>query len=338
LLSEGRSSGEAPDRMSSGGEADAHLYKLDMSSFKARNSAILETLEAQEQERDSLWAALQKAREAGERLREEATKEETKESFKSISEDDDPDPIAAPTSADLMAMLEEEQQQQQRTPPTPPPKQQQQQQQEQEQQQQHKKATVPSRFANRRGAAANQTHQNPRGTPPRQKKASSSNNNATNGSPVLAEGFICPTCWMRAPSAEVLRRHDEEVHQSFIERATNRVLDNTGALGTMTRVASRKIRRSLSLKPQAANDEPVVPMTFRQASYTPGTQPPQRPQRRRASLPPPRMFPVDDPSLLNAASRRYPPPIPESRTTPTSSSPQQPRAVHRSRWKRTTVV
>ena len=78
----------------------ADLHKLDMSSFKARNSAILETLEAQEQERNSLWEALQKAREDGERLRQEAY-EKAPTTPTTTGED-----IAAPTSADLMAMLE----------------------------------------------------------------------------------------------------------------------------------------------------------------------------------------------------------------------------------------
>lgn len=79
---------------------------------------------------------------------------------------------------------------------------------------------------------------------------------------------------MRAPSAEVLRRHDEEVHQTPFERATNRVLDNSGPLGTMTRVAYRKIRRSLSVRPQTISERPddsTLLAETRQASFRPAS-------------------------------------------------------------------
>lgn len=262
-------------------ESSEDLYKLDLASFRNRNSSILKTLEMQEQERDSLWAALQKARLDGEKLREEATKEDVVLEKKE-------DPVSAPTSADLMAILN--------TPAatcTPVVE----------------KATVPSRFAKRQ--------------PRRRRSAQPAPPPDEPVEPV--EGFICPTCFMRAPSAEVLRKHDEEVHQSFIERATNKVLDNTGALGTMTRVATRKIRRSLSLRPQPINDdksEPAVVVQTRLAAYQPGTRTP----RRRFSLPPPRAPPSavkEDPDELKQAEQ--PPPLPGP-------------ALHRSRWKRSTVV
>eukprot|EP00634_Sargassococcus_sp_CCMP2135_P006037 CAMPEP_0198651616 /NCGR_PEP_ID=MMETSP1467-20131203/5813_1 /TAXON_ID=1462469 /ORGANISM="unid. sp., Strain CCMP2135" /LENGTH=258 /DNA_ID=CAMNT_0044387515 /DNA_START=18 /DNA_END=790 /DNA_ORIENTATION=+ len=240
-----------PGTPPSGAQPGADLHKLDMSSFKQRNSAILETLQAQEQERDSLWAALQKARLDGEKLREEADRKGSVED--EVSMDDET--MKAPTNADLMAMIDlkesstlpsrfnkkalEEQ-------PTAP-------------------ARVPSRFANRPNNSRKFRSQDvPR--PKEEKRRSRSK------TPVLAEGFICPTCWMRAPSAEVLRRHYEEVHQTFLERATNRVLDNTGAIGNMTRQASRKIRRSLSLRPQPsllqnAQEGDALDKNFRRAAY-----------------------------------------------------------------------
>ena len=52
-------------------DSPSHLNKLDLGSFKRRGSNIVDQLEAQEQERDSLWAKLKEAREAGERLRAE---------------------------------------------------------------------------------------------------------------------------------------------------------------------------------------------------------------------------------------------------------------------------
>lgn len=224
----------------------ASLHRLDMTSFKKRNSAILRDLEAQEVERDSLWAALQQARLDGERLRREE---------EAVKVDDSPLPAEAPdapTSAELMAMLSPEAMG--ATPPVPPvpapvP------------------APVPSRFAKPR-----QCTQIP-----------DDELDHVPATGVIASGFICPTCWMRAPTAEVLRRHDEEVHQTSLERVTNKVLDN--ALGNMTRHTYRKIRRSMSMRPQNAPSpgETKLLAATRQAKFQPAEA---HRSSRRYSLPP----------------------------------------------------
>lgn len=272
---------------------DDSLHRLDMSSFKKRNSAILHDLEAQEQERNSLWAALQRAREDGERLRQEEM---------SIPNEEEkllpPEPSAseerAPTSAELMAMLSPDAlKATEKLPPT------------------------PSRFATRRPQR--------RSTAPQPSAEKKDDNPA-----ILASGFICPTCWMRAPSAEVLRRHDEEVHQTPWERASNRVLDNSGPLGTMTRVAYRKIRRSLSVRPQSTTaadrpDDQTLLSQTRQATFKPASN---RPTGRRYSLPP------VPPTTKEEEEEETADKLPVANRRPMAAAP----ARHQSRWKRSQLV
>lgn len=88
----------------SGQASEQQLHRLDMTSFKKRNSAILRDLEAQEQERDSLWAALQQARLDGERLRQEELALSSKEEDSARDEGaaDAELEERAPTSAELM--------------------------------------------------------------------------------------------------------------------------------------------------------------------------------------------------------------------------------------------
>mmetsp|Transcript_6375 Transcript_6375/g.9525 ORF Transcript_6375/g.9525 Transcript_6375/m.9525 type:complete len:275 (-) Transcript_6375:159-983(-) len=253
-------SSTSPPRRNTGRSSDA-LHKLDLSGFKARNSAILSDLEAQEQERNSLWAALQKAREDGELLKQEAERKEEANSS-NVDEISNKEEVEhAPTSAELMAMICNE------PLPLPP---------NQEEEKSQATIILPRRFAR----AAPVTKENPA---------------------ILASGFICPTCWMRAPTAEVLRKHDEDVHQSHLEKATNRVLDNTGAIGNMTRVAFRRIRRSMSLAPPRAipantdDDEQgknELLHATRQAAFAPAKHEHYKVmssehEPRRSSLPPP---------------------------------------------------
>ena len=85
---------------------------------------------------------------------------------------------------------------------------------------------------------------------------------------------------MRAPSAEVLRRHWEDVHETAVERATNSLVETTGGLGASARSAYRKIRRSMSMRP--------APAASADAANAPPAAPPiRRAALRRSSLPPP---------------------------------------------------
>ena len=242
-------------------DSPSHLNKLDLGSFKRRGSNIVDQLEAQEQERDSLWAKLKEAREAGKRLRaEEARAEALGDAGAATPKPADPDLLSAPTSAELMAMLSPAALPPPGAPLPPTP----------EAEAVDAPATpaaaatpARSRFGSRhRGAAG------ARACPP---AAPSPQHPA-----VIASGFICPTCWMRAPSAEVLQRHWEDVHQTPLER----VVETTGSLGSSARAAYRKIRRSLSVRPPAID-----------AAAAPGARaaPPLRKSTvRRSSLPPPK--------------------------------------------------
>ncbi|KAJ8601985.1 hypothetical protein CTAYLR_002718 [Chrysophaeum taylorii] len=279
-----------------GGET---LHRLDMTSFKKRNSAILPHLEAQEEERNALWAALQQARHDGERLRQEELALATDEDAEVVGVADSKElEERAPTSAELIAMLSPESL--------------------------NAEAATPSRFA-------------ARSSPRRSDDDLGVEQMRSDHPAVIASGFICPTCWMRAPSAEVLRRHDEEVHQTPLERAANRVLDNSGSLGNMTRVAYRKIRRSLSVRPQTTNDDRPDDATLlaatRQARFEPAT--PSRAagadRQRRYSMPP-------NTPVSGADTDEVKSPAPSDDALPTAGHSARERRGHRSRWKRTQVV
>lgn len=98
----------SPGGTSSDQSQESVLHRLDMSSFKKRNSAILRDLEAQEEERQTLWAALQQARLDGERLRQEelavSKEDETAKTLLATPVDGNTQELEerAPTSAELM--------------------------------------------------------------------------------------------------------------------------------------------------------------------------------------------------------------------------------------------
>ena len=105
---------------------------------------------------------------------------------------------------------------------------------------------------------------------------------------------------MRAPSAEVLQRHWEDVHQTSLEK----VVENSGSIGHMTRVAYRKIRRSMSLKPQALASAADGPRPDDGGEKPPTAAPPLRKSTiRRSSLPPPKAAALDTGDSLFAGRR-----------------------------------
>ena len=67
-------------------------------------------------------------------------------------------------------------------------------------------------------------------------------------SETVLEGFVCPACFMRAPTQEVLQSHWEAVHQTNSDRFFD------GA-----RAAFRRVKRSLSQRPASSKAVATAP-------------------------------------------------------------------------------
>ena len=64
----------------------------------------------------------------------------------------------------------------------------------------------------------------------------------------MLEGFVCPACFMRAPTQEVLQSHWEAVHQTNSDRFFD------GA-----RAAFRRVKRSMSQRPASSKAAETAP-------------------------------------------------------------------------------
>ena len=67
-------------------------------------------------------------------------------------------------------------------------------------------------------------------------------------SETVLEGFVCPACFMRAPTQEVLQSHWEAVHQTNSDRFFD------GA-----RAAFRRVKRSMSQRPASSKAAETAP-------------------------------------------------------------------------------
>ena len=67
-------------------------------------------------------------------------------------------------------------------------------------------------------------------------------------SETVLEGFVCPACFMRAPTQEVLQSHWEAVHQTNSDRFFD------GA-----RAAFRRVKRSMSQRPASTKATVAAP-------------------------------------------------------------------------------
>ena len=130
--------------------------RLNLASFKQRNSAITQDLERQEVERENLWKRLQAARAEGDQLR----------ALEQRSTDEDLSASSAASSPRAIA----------------------------------------------------------------------------------TKGFVCPACFMRAPTQEVLQSHWEAVHQTNSDRFFD------GA-----RAAFRRVKRSMSQRPASSKAAETAP-------------------------------------------------------------------------------
>ena len=206
--------------------------RLNIASFKQRNSAITEDLERQEVERENLWKRLQAARAEGDQLRalaQRSTDEDLSASSAASSpraiatideapEEDAPTtpttPIEeAPTIAELLTVVSPERQEL-GSPERPPPPQ-----------------AVPA--SSRFGRGGRGRHRSLPAAPP---------------SETVIEGFVCPACFMRAPTQEVLQSHWEAVHQT----SSDRFFDGA-------RAAFRRVKRSMSQRPASSKATVAAP-------------------------------------------------------------------------------
>ena len=222
--------------------------RLNIASFKQRNSAITEDLERQEVERENLWKRLQAARAEGDQLRalaQRSTDEDlsasTASSPRAIAtideapEEEEPatpprEPTTpleeAPTIAELLTVVsperlaaripstEEASSTELGSPERPPPPQ-----------------AVPA--SSRFGRGGRGRHRSLPAAPP---------------SETVLEGFVCPACFMRAPTQEVLQSHWEAVHQTNSDRFFD------GA-----RAAFRRVKRSMSQRPASSKATVAAP-------------------------------------------------------------------------------
>ena len=209
--------------------------RLDIASFKQRNSAITEDLERQEVERENLWKRLQAARAEGDQLRALAQRS-TDEDLSASSAASSPRAIAtihealeeepvtpprepitpleeAPTIAELLTVVSPERQEL-GSPERPPPPQ-----------------AVPA--SSRFGRGGRGRHRSLPAAPP---------------SETVLEGFVCPACFMRAPTQEVLQSHWEAVHQT----SSDRFFDGA-------RAAFRRVKRSMSQRPASSKAAVAAP-------------------------------------------------------------------------------
>jgi hypothetical protein len=201
-------------------------------NIRTGNSAITEDLERQEVERENLWKRLQAARAEGDQLRalaQRSTDEDLSASSAASSpraiatideapEEDAPTtpttPIEeAPTIAELLTVVSPERQEL-GSPERPPPPQ-----------------AVPA--SSRFGRGGRGRHRSLPAAPP---------------SETVLEGFVCPACFMRAPTQEVLQSHWEAVHQTNSDRFFD------GA-----RAAFRRVKRSMSQRPASSRATAAAP-------------------------------------------------------------------------------
>ena len=221
---------------------------LNIASFKLRNSAITEDLERQEVERENLWKRLQAARAEGDQLRalaQRSTDEDLSASsaasspraIATIHEAPEEEPVTpprepttpleeAPTIAELLTVVsperlaaripstEEAPGTELGSPERPPPPQ-----------------AVPA--SSRFGRGGRGRHRSLPAAPP---------------SETVLEGFVCPACFMRAPTQEVLQSHWEAVHQTNSDRFFD------GA-----RAAFRRVKRSMSQRPASSKAAETAP-------------------------------------------------------------------------------
>ena len=221
--------------------------RLNIASFKQRNSAITEDLERQEVERENLWKRLQAARAEGDQLRalaQRSTDEDLSSAASSpraiatiheAPEEEEPatpprEPTTpleeAPTIAELLTVVsperlaaripstEEAPGTELGSPERPPPPQ-----------------AVPA--SSRFGRGGRGRHRSLPAAPP---------------SETVLEGFVCPACFMRAPTQEVLQSHWEAVHQTNSDRFFD------GA-----RAAFRRVKRSMSQRPASSKATVAAP-------------------------------------------------------------------------------
>ena len=222
--------------------------RLNLASFKQRNSAITQDLERQEVERENLWKRLQAARAEGDQLRalaQRSTDEDLSASsaasspraIATIHEAPEEEPVTpprepttpleeAPTIAELLTVVsperlaaripstEEAPGTELGSPERPPPPQ-----------------AVPA--SSRFGRGGRGRHRSLPAAPP---------------SETVIEGFVCPACFMRAPTQEVLQSHWEAVHQTNSDRFFD------GA-----RAAFRRVKRSMSQRPASSKAVATAP-------------------------------------------------------------------------------
>lgn len=200
--------------------------RLNLASFKQRNSAITADLERQEVERENLWKRLQAARAEGDQLRALArsTEDESTSSaapprpIATIHEAPEEDALTtprspatpieeAPTIAELLAVVSPQKSPRQAVLASSP--------------QQPPSQAVPA--SSRFGRFGRSRHRSLPAAPPAES---------------VVEGFVCPACFMRAPTAEVLQSHREAVHQTN----SDRFLDGA-------RAVFRHAKRSMSQRP-----------------------------------------------------------------------------------------
>ena len=223
--------------------------RLNIASFKQRNSAITEDLERQEVERENLWKRLQAARAEGDQLRALAQR----------STDED---LSASTAASPRAIATIHEAPEEEEPATPP-----------------REPTTPleeaptiaelltvvsperlaARIPSTEAASSTELGSPERPPPPPQAVPASSRFGrggrgrhrslpAAPPSETVLEGFVCPACFMRAPTQEVLQSHWEAVHQTNSDRFFD------GA-----RAAFRRVKRSMSQRPASTKATETAP-------------------------------------------------------------------------------